>query len=280
MTTALVLGAGGAGALVFHAGVLDGLAAVGLDPDVDGPVVGTSAGAVTGAFVRLGRNHDEAVRDWLRPPTDEERRQVVRQMIGALRPWPLDVGVAERLARGVPPLAVLAPLLPAGVYPTAALVPWFGEGEPIPGHLWVPAMHAATARTVVFGRDRHVPLADALVATMAVPGMFQPHAIDGDVYLDGGTLSSTHADLVLGSGVDRAIISAPMARPDHGWVLRHAARRLEAEVGRLRRAGVHAVVLTPDIDHQALFDGFPRRGAERAQAIRDHGFERTVTALG
>lgn len=280
MNAGLVLGAGGAGALTFHAGVLDALGHLGEDPRRAPLIIGTSAGAVTGAFLRLGLDHDRAVAEWARPPTEAERSQVRRLMLTGFRPWPLDANVARRLRAGVPLLAVLAPMLPAGTFPARALLPWFHD-EPLPPGLWVPAVTADSAATVVFGRDRHdLSLLDTLTATMAVPGTFAPHRSADTVFLDGGTVSSTHADIALDAGLDRVIISAPMARPEHGWVLRHAARRLDAEAGRLSRRGVTSTVVRPDADHADLFLGFPRHHPERAGDIRRHGFERTLEALG
>lgn len=274
-----MLGAGGAGALTFHAGVLDALEHVGEHPARSPLIIGTSAGAVTGAFLRLGLDHDRAVADWIRPPTEAERQQLRQRLVRGFRPWPLDAGVARRLRSGAPLLAALAPMLPAGTFPTRELLPWFAD-EPLPPGLWVPAVRADSATTVVFGRDRHdFSLVDTLTATMAVPGTFQPHRSDDVVFVDGGTVSSTHADTALTAGLDRVIVSAPMARPEHGWVLRHAARRLDAEVGRLTRRGVESVVVRPDPEHADLFLGFPRHHPERADEIRRHGFDRAMEAL-
>lgn len=281
MTTALVLGAGGAGAWVFHTGVLAALAEAGEEPATHRPVVGTSAGSVAGAMLLLGLDQDGPVAEWLAPPSPEDRER----MLGIVREnftlRPAHGGLARRLMAGVPPLAAIAPLLPTGPFPTGTLVPWFDDDAPIPDGLWIPAVVMETAETVVFGKDRRdVGLKDALVATMAIPGMFQPKEIDGLAYMDGGTVSTTHADLVLDAGVDRVVIAAPMARPDHGWVLRHAHRRVQAEIERLTRAGVEVVAVLPGRDRQELFRGFPRRSTAAAEEIRRHGYEQTMAALG
>lgn len=281
MKTALVLGAGGAGAWVFHTGVLDALTEAGEDPARHRPVVGTSAGSVAGALLLRGEDQGPRVAEWLAPPSAEDRDR----MLGIVREnftlRPAHGGLARRLMAGVPPLAAIAPLLPTGPFPTDTLVPWFDDDDPIPEGLWIPAVAMESAETVVFGRDRHdVGLRDALVATMAIPGVFRPKEIDGVDYMDGGTVSTTHADLVLDAGVDRVVVAAPMARPDHGWVLRHAHRRVRAEIERLARAGVEVVEVLPARDHQELFKGFPRRSAGAAEAIRRHGYEQTMAALG
>jgi len=280
MTTGLVLGAGGAGAWVFHLGVLDALAEAGEDATRHRPVVGTSAGAVAGAMLLLGEDQDERVADWLRPPTAEDRKRVLGIVREQFTLRPAHRGLAQRLMAGAPPLAAIAPLLPPGPFPHDGLAPWFDERDPIPEGLWIPAVTVEEAETVVFGKDRHdVGLVDALVATMAVPGTFQPKEIDGVLYMDGGTVSTTHAELLLDAEVERAVVSAPMARPDHGWVLRHAHRRYRHEVERLRVAGVEVIAVAPARDQQDLFRGFPRRQVETAGAIRAHGRDQTLRAI-
>lgn len=281
MRTGLVLGAGGAGAWVWHLGVLDGLADAGIDATSSTPVVGTSAGAVAGAFLLLGEDQDSRVEDWLRPPSSDDRRR----MLGIVREnftlRPTHRGLARRLSAGVPPIAAIAPLLPPGPFPHTGLAPWFDADDKIPADLWIPAVEVESAETVVFGRDRsEVGLRDALIATMAVPGTFRPKEIDGLTFIDGGTVSSTHADLLLETDVELAVVAAPMARPDHGWVLRHADRRFRHEVDRLERAGVEVAAIAPDRDQQDLFKGFPRRQTETTNEIRTHAREQTLEALG
>jgi NTE family protein len=63
----LVLGAGGLTGQAFHAGVLEGLLdATGWDARDASLIVGTSAGAGVGAYLRLGRDaRDLAARLWV-----------------------------------------------------------------------------------------------------------------------------------------------------------------------------------------------------------------------
>ena len=53
MTRALVLGGGGTTGIAWECGVLDALTDAGLDVDAADRVVGTSAGALVGAFLCL-----------------------------------------------------------------------------------------------------------------------------------------------------------------------------------------------------------------------------------
>ena len=79
----------------------------------------------------------------------------------------------------------------------------------------ITAFDVATKRRVAFGTE-HAPdvtLADAVAASSAIPVAFQPRIIDGRTYVDGGVVSGTHADLVLGNPqpLDLLIVIAPMA---------------------------------------------------------------------
>jgi predicted acylesterase/phospholipase RssA len=58
-----------------------------------------------------------------------------------------------------------------------------------------------------------VALKDAVAASSAVPVIFNPYEIDGRHYVDGGVVSGTHADLVLGNRdpLDLVLVRAPMA---------------------------------------------------------------------
>lgn len=64
------------------------------------------------------------------------------------------------------------------------------------------AVDLVTARQVVLGRGA---LADAMRATMSLPLIFPPVAIDGPVLVDGGAMNNVPADIVKGTGADRVI---------------------------------------------------------------------------
>jgi NTE family protein len=64
------------------------------------------------------------------------------------------------------------------------------------------AVDLVTARQVVLARGS---LADAMRATMSLPLIFPPVAIDGQVLVDGGAMNNVPADVVKGMGADRVI---------------------------------------------------------------------------
>jgi NTE family protein len=140
-------------------------------------------------------------------------------------------------------------------------------------------VRARDGDVVVFGRDRvDVPVADAVQASSAVPGMFQPKHLDGHDYIDGGVVSPTHADLALGADVGTVVISSPMTRPSRRLLARHARARLAAETGRLRAAGRQVVVVQPTAELMETARGFPRQNPGAARAIADQA-RRDVVAV-
>ncbi|MDJ0663980.1 MAG: patatin-like phospholipase family protein [Acidimicrobiia bacterium] len=285
MRYGLVLGAGGATAWVFHTGVIQTLhQEAGLDPNTAELIVGTSAGAAVGATMRAGLDVAEVFQAATRPPTQEQRSAMLEELKSSKKTLrPLSPGLARHALPGGRGLTLaLSGMIPPGWFPTDWLASFPGMSllTSWPDGLWVPATRAADGEVVVFGRDqRNVSVADAVAASSAVPGMFRPKVIDSVSYVDGGVTSPTHADLLVGSGVDLAIVSAPMAKPSRRLFARQARKRLEAEVAALERAGIKAVVVEPSAAAMEAARGFPRRRPEAAGAIVHHAVAATRLAL-
>jgi len=124
------------------------------------------------------------------------------------------------------------------------------------------ACELESRRRVAFGTDDSpdVTLADAVAASSAVPLVFEPRTIDGIRYVDGGVVSGTSADLVLGAErpLDLVVISAPMASEEarsgarfyEGVVDRLGGAALAAELDQVREAwpDTDILVLRPDAD--------------------------------
>ena len=119
MTTTLVLGGGGVGGWIFHAGVLEGLEELGFEQQSIDTIVGTSAGAAVGAVFRAGAEPQD-IRDLIdRPPTADERAQMAEWIRdNPVRRRPLDLALAWRSFWRADPGLVLAGLLPPGRFPT------------------------------------------------------------------------------------------------------------------------------------------------------------------
>lgn len=272
----LVLGAGGVVGSAFHAGVLSELAEhTGWDPRHAEVIVGTSAGSGTGAMLRAGlpasdlradvvggrlsaeglrvqahARRDAAARTTLplrRVRPFSRRPQVTSPGIlvrAATRPWEARLGL------------LATAFFPAGTVPTdvisAGLVSLFPSGWPA-DPLWVVAVRLSTGERTVFGRDGApvAVVADAVAASCAIPGFFEPVTIDGERYIDGGAHSPTNADLLAGRGLDLVVISSPMSRAGPivaGAVtpLRQWARlEVDREGRRLTRAGTPVLAFQP-----------------------------------
>jgi NTE family protein len=275
MRTGLVLGGGGLVGQAYHAGVLAALENDGWDAREADVIVGTSAGAVTGALLRsgvapsemagavaktggtnaqlLGVQHESIVFEPL----------TVRAMLRFRWPTP---ALLSRVARGPwmrRPFSALSNLLPDGnldvVGALTGLEPWIGSAWPEQGDLRITAVRHDNARRVVFSARNSTPppLATAVAASCAVPGYFQPVAIGGRTYVDGGAYSPTNADVLIGDDLDVVVVVAPLSTSvDPGWALdgwirRLAAHLLRTEVAALERAGTDVVVMHPGADSTA-----------------------------
>ena len=285
MSFGLVLGAGGATAWVFHTGVLRTLREeAGIEPAAAGVIVGTSAGASIAAALRAGLDVDEIFRAVARPPSEDDRQRMLSEVRASPKTLrPLSPGLTrDALPGGRGGVLALAGLLPPGWFPTAWLesFPGMDRFDTWPDGLWIPAVRASDGATVVFGRDRRdIPVHVAVEASSAVPGLFRPRLIDGVPFIDGGVASSTHADLLADSGMDRVYVSAPMSKPSRRLFARHARRRLTGEVAALRAAGIQTIVVQPSPAAVEAARGFPRRRPEAAPVIVRHATEATRLAL-
>ena len=109
---------------------------------------------------------------------------------------------------------------------------------------------------MTFGRagSPRAALADAVAASCAVPGYYQPVQIAGRHYIDGGTRSFANADMLLAEGLDTVVCLSPFASWRQGSLLDAAvygiarkatALQLERELGRLEDAGIRVVAIDP-----------------------------------
>lgn len=78
--------------------------------------------------------------------------------------------------------------------------------------LLIPAIDLDRAERVVFGVGalRDVPISQAVAASSAIPGFFDPYAIDGRDYVDGGVGFTAHADLAAEAGADVVFVVNPL----------------------------------------------------------------------
>ena len=292
----LVLGAGGIVGHAFHAGVLAALAeATGWDPREAEVIVGTSAGSVVGALVRAGMSAEDHYARVTGAPLSAEGARLVEQL-GPPQPMPAFPGFgwpwmaspetwlgAARRPWTTRPGVLLAATLPAGRIPTEQIAlglrrvygtAWATRP------LWVCAVRLGSGERVVFGRDGSpaAPLPDAVRASCAIPAVFEPVAIDGARYVDGGAWSATNLDVLAGLGLDLIVVSSPMSTVP-GTLrlgLDVPARllchwRLAQERLRVRLGGTPVVTFEPGAEEQGVmgFDAMnPRKRRPVAEAAR------------
>jgi NTE family protein len=257
----LVLGGGGYAGTAFHAGVLTALARSGWDARSAEVIIGTSAGATSASLLRAGLPPGEYLDLVLGKPRSaavEELmdgigplRRAPRLALPRLRP------TAPHLVRRTLPLGVrMAALGPVGRVKVEDISPGYGHRfDRWPQHrqTWISAVSLATGERVLFGKDRTATVAQAVSASVAIPGYFAPVVIDDVPYVDGGAWSTHHADvLAQAPGLDLVVISAPSATSnpkalDPPNLQRRAiARQLARELQWTRDRGVPVLAFAPD----------------------------------
>lgn len=272
----LVLGGGGVLGGAWMVGALTALQdVVGLDPRDAELIVGTSAGSVTAALLGAGVSVDELRSHQLGEPVGSGPLATLDwdydTATGGSTPRPpqrlvpSSVGLVtqnmSRLRR-LPPTAVLAALMPEGRGSlgsvgrlVASLVP--SGWAPHPGVRAV-AMDLDTGKRVAFGAPDapDADLADAVMASCAIPGWYAPVTIGGDRYVDGGACSSTNVDLLAAAELDAVYVLAPMvsfamdhpthwrARAERRWRER-VTRRCLREVAKVHVQGTEVTVVGP-----------------------------------
>ena len=269
--TGLVLGAGGIVGQAYQAGVLAALELdVGWDPRTADVIVGSSAGSVTGAALRIGVAASDLAARAAETPLSPSGAAFFAAIDGAdeqlpvpsptdlLRGWRLPsrrLLAAPPCGRGrcgpaPPPVPCCPPAATTCRERTRVLDP-FTSGWP-PG-LWICAARRDDGRRVVFGRPGSpwARLSDAVAASCAIPSYFAPVPIGSREYIDGGVHSPTNADVLVHAGLDLVIVVSPMSAA-HGSsrradaAVRWAAhRRLEGEIRRLRSQGTTVVRFEP-----------------------------------
>jgi NTE family protein len=274
---ALVLGGGGVLGGAWEAGALEALRQeTGWDPRQADYLVGTSAGALIAALLAAG----------IMPATDLSEAAAHRRRAF---PWPipgsLGLGISAMRKHGPRRwIMTAAGLLPRGPLSTRPIREVIGRripgGWPSGRRLWITATDYRSGERVVFGRSGSpaADLADAVAASCAIPGVYQPVEIGGRLYIDGGLYSATNLDLLINAGVDLAICLNPMSSPDSAQGTSKLANRLQAlaeqathrslvaEAEALRQTGTPVVLIEPGPEDLAAM-GLNVMNRTRAQFV-------------
>jgi NTE family protein len=261
-TTAFVL-SGGASLGAIQVGMLEALYERGITPDL---IVGTSVGALNGAFIAS------------RPPTLE----TVRELASIWR------GLRRTKVFPINPLTGLLGFIGA----RDSLVPDAGVRRLIRHHIAVERLEDTlvplhvVATDLLRGEDvrlSHGPLADAVLASAAIPGVLPAVEWEGRLLIDGGVANNAPISHALELGANRIYVlptGAPceLETPPRGAVpmVLYASglligRRMTLDVASCP-AGVEVVVLPPpcplpvqpiDFSHAPMLIDLGRVGARR-----------------
>ena len=110
--------------------------------------------------------------------------------------------------------------------------------------LYSVAVDLDTGRAVTFGGPGydHVPIAKAVQASAALPGLFPPVEVGGHYYVDGALKKTLHASLALDDGAELVIGVNPLVPFDGDAARRRAGQRGPAEMEKLVDGGLPVVL--------------------------------------
>lgn len=267
MDRVLILGGGGPVGEAWESGIIAGLKEKGVALVHAERIIGTSAGSIVGA--RLASKMSDAdfinaalepTDDGPKPPasqkppdlsflatklaemnTGQRPRQDIRAEIGAwamrVRPMITETDFVSGYQRRFP------------------LSKW-----PDPRYEAI-SVDTSDGLMRAWNESSGVPLAKAVAASCALPGVFAPVTIDGHYYMDGGVRSVTNADLARGCKV--AVILAPTAGLDDP-IAKDFTHPLDGEMRTLRDNGCKVELIAPDAASLMAFG--PSIGDERHRA--------------
>lgn len=290
----LVLGGGGITGAAFQFGALLTLQlATDWNPNSADVVIGTSCGALTGAMVRGDQlNLHTFVGD------AESREDVAATLRGRVFRRSRPTGVVRWVRRGVlpglrrPDLNIV--LGSPALWSTEGLAGWVDDALGDKARTWpdhptvIVAYDLESRERTPFGTDAAPPaqLRNAVAASAAVPGIFQPIRIRDRWYADGGIATGTSVDLLLGSEepLDFVLVVAPLAaaerRPGARFYEdifdRFGRTALEAEIALVKEHWPHTEFLVLRPDHRVLAAARPNpMSAEAAMPA----FLRTIRSM-
>jgi NTE family protein len=218
-------------------------------------------------------------------PTFTSPVDIVRHLIGS----------AYVLARAVSPFPLRPPALLRSIFPGCMLTLEEGErrfAEELPAKwtekaVWLTTVDIVTGRRVVLGRPGAPPvdLPRAVLASAAIPGVYQPVQVGRRSLIDGGAHSTSNLDLAVQADVDRIIGVVPLAFDTSlppgplGRIVRNIpARQLHAEMALARRRGVEVLLFRPSAS-EVRNHGINLMRPHGLERVAELAYESTVKAL-
>src|SRR5579872_53247 len=245
----LILGGGGPAGEAWESGIIAGLKEKGIELAHADRIIGTSAGSIVGARLASKMSDADFINAALEPADDGPKPP----------PWqkPPDLSfLATKLAEmnaGKRPRQDIRAEIGAWamrVHPVITETEFVsGYKRRLPQSKWPDprfeaiSVDAKDGLLRTWNESSGVPLAMAVAASCALPGVFAPVTIDGHRYMDGGVRSVTNADLAKGCKV--AVILAPTAGLDDP-IAKDFTFFLADEMRTLRDNGCKVELIAPD----------------------------------
>ncbi len=253
---ALVLGSGGPIGIAWQAGLLAGLAEVGVNLADADFIVGTSAGSFVGAQIAMGKE-PRALAESLAsvslpvsgPASDPDFSTFIDKMNDAVsgkRP-------AREVRAEIGRWALESETISEEIF--MSVVGYLFDG--LADDSWPERNFACTAvdalsgEFVVWNKEAGAGIKHAVAASCSVPGIFPPITINGRRYMDGGTRSATNADLA--RGYDSAVVIAVSGAAGDPMLAEQFRIRLDKEIAALRDSGTNVELVVPDASSIGAF---------------------------
>jgi NTE family protein len=243
----LVLGGGGAVGVAWEIAVLSALDKAGVPLSGAEIVVGTSAGSIVGAQLLGGRSFADMLAEQAvdtSPPEieSESGSGASNETLGVFTAIAGLTDPAER-GRRLGAIGLSAPVMPEQAY--LGMMTSLIQVTQWPATRFIPtAVDCQTGERVGWQAALDIPLVAAVASSCCVPGLVPPVTIRGRRYIDGGAWSPSNADLLLDSGVSKAVFIGPFGGPGSDGIM-NAAEPLERELAALEDDGIATVSLTP-----------------------------------
>lgn len=267
---ALVLGGGGPVGRGWEIGLVTGLRSLGVELAEADLVVGTSAGAIVGAQLKLGRDLHMLLGP--APATTASSSTIAAETAPVTAPAPSPPDLIAQLTearrravtsadpeaeyRSIGQLSVSTPTISEHEFVSGPRFASFAQCDTWPPGVLITSTDVETGQAQVWTAASGVSLQKAIASSTALPGAFPPVTVGAgkERYMDGGVRSMLHAPLAAGHRRILVVSCFPIfshADDDDDPI----AAKLIDELDELKSSsdGTHIEVIEPNDEFQASF---------------------------